>query len=289
MFGSCTFVHSQDTFNFFSIISTEIGIFKTHVFYLLFNTLLTDWNTHFCIIWPEFELSFSVLNCNYYKCTCIWYWITRHEGSLWSWSYGSWIYYYLCNQCLSPLSCEFQGRIQDFKLGGFHLKKIAPSRGRHEIFWVISCEKSWFYAKKSYFFPIAEGGAKIFGVFRVKNHDFTPKNHIFPNFRGGGARRVRPPPGSTPEFEPRAWRGVMDTTWLCDKVCQWLATGRWFSPVSSTNINKTDRHDIAEILLKVALNNINQNKPTRDEILLHLRPSISQSHYHLFTMFARAW
>ena len=39
----------------------------------------------------------------------------------------------------------------------------------------------------------AEGGAKIFGVFRVKNHDFTPKNHIFSNFRGGGARRVRPP------------------------------------------------------------------------------------------------
>ena len=32
---------------------------------------------------------------------------------------------------------------------------------------------------------------------------------------------------------------------LCDKVCQWLATGWWFSPctpVSSTN--KTDRHDI---------------------------------------------
>jgi hypothetical protein len=38
----------------------------------------------------------------------------------------------------------------------------------------------------------AEGGAKNFGVFRVKNHDFTPKNHIFSNFRGG-ARRVRPP------------------------------------------------------------------------------------------------
>jgi hypothetical protein len=30
----------------------------------------------------------------------------------------------------------------------------------------------------------AEGGAKIFGVFRVKNHDFTPKNHIFFNCRG---------------------------------------------------------------------------------------------------------
>jgi hypothetical protein len=23
-------------------------------------------------------------------------------GQSWSWSYGSWIYYYLCNQCLSP-------------------------------------------------------------------------------------------------------------------------------------------------------------------------------------------
>ena len=44
-------------------------------------------------------------------------------------------------------------------------------------------------------------------------------------------------------------------TTLCDKVSHWLATGRWFSPdnpVSSTN--KTDRHDIKEIVLKVALN-----------------------------------
>ena len=53
----------------------------------------------------------------------------------------------------------YQGRIQDFKLGGTHLKKLRR----------------------------AEGGAKIFGVFRVKNHDFTPKNLIFPVL--GGARR----------------------------------------------------------------------------------------------------
>jgi hypothetical protein len=80
----------------------------------------------------------------------------RIGGPSWSWSYGSWIYNYLCNQCLSPL---------------------------------FSCE-----------------------------------------------------------FEPCSWRGVLDTT-LCDKVCEWLATGLWFSlgpPVSSTN--KTDRHDITEIL-----------------------------------------
>ena len=59
-----------------------------------------------------------------------------------------------------------QGRIQDFKLGGRGaVKKIAPSGGRRENFWGISCEKSRFYAKKK---------------------------HIFSNFRGG-ARRVRPP------------------------------------------------------------------------------------------------
>jgi hypothetical protein len=41
------------------------------------------------------------------------------------------------------------------------------------------------------------------------------------------------------------------------KICQWLVTGHWFSaghPVSYTN--KTDRHDITEILLKVTLNTI---------------------------------
>jgi hypothetical protein len=35
-----------------------------------------------------------------------------------------------------------------------------------------------------------------------------------------------------------------------------FVTGQWFSPVSSTN--KTDHHDITEILLKVALNTIKQ-------------------------------
>ena len=43
----------------------------------------------------------------------------------------------------------------------------------------------------------AEGGTNIFGVFRVKNHDFTPKNHIFSNFRGGGGVGCAPP-GSAP-------------------------------------------------------------------------------------------
>ena len=59
------------------------------------------------------------------------------------------------------------------------------------------------------------------------------------------------------KLESRSWRGVLDTT-LCNKVCQWLSTGQWFSPgtlVSSTN--KTDCHDIIEILLKMTnVNNI---------------------------------
>jgi hypothetical protein len=64
-------------------------------------------------------------------------------------------------------------------------------------------------------------------------------------------------------------RGVLDTT-LCDKVCQWLATGRWSSlgtPISSTN--KTNRRDITEILLKVAQDTIN-HQPTSGHFLFTL-------------------
>jgi hypothetical protein len=48
-----------------------------------------------------------------------------------------------------------QGWIQDFKLGvGAHFKKLRR----------------------------AEGSVKIFGVFRVKNHDFTQKKSYFVQF-----------------------------------------------------------------------------------------------------------
>ena len=71
------------------------------------------------------------------------------QGTSWSWSYGSWIYNNICNQCLSPLTL-----------------------------WV-----------------------------RISLR-----------------------------------RGVLNTT-LCNKVCQWLAAGRWFSPVTSvSSTNKTDHH-----------------------------------------------
>jgi hypothetical protein len=45
-----------------------------------------------------------------------------------------------------------------------------------------------------------------------------------------------------------------------DKVYQLLAHGRWFSPCTPTSsTTKTGRRDIAEILLKVALNTTNQS------------------------------
>ena len=67
----------------------------------------------------------------------------------------------------------------------------------------------------------AEGGAKIVGVFRVKNDDFTPKNHIFSNFR------VRPPPlGSVPDDEFLVGFVLLDPCFLCSVlyivVCTFL-------------------------------------------------------------------
>jgi hypothetical protein len=46
-----------------------------------------------------------------------------------------------------------------------------------------------------------------------------------------------------------------------DKVYQLLAHGRWFSPgIPASSTTETGRHDIAEILLKVALNTKNQSE-----------------------------
>jgi len=111
------------------------------------------------LYWRHFQLNIiSVIS---------WQSVLLVEGETsWSWSYGSWIYNYLCNQCLSPL-------------------------------------KLWVWI-------------------------------------------------------PFIW-GVFDIT-LCDKVCQLHAAGIWFSPGSWISpTNKTDRHNIAEILLKVALNTIKKN------------------------------
>jgi hypothetical protein len=46
-----------------------------------------------------------------------------------------------------------------------------------------------------------------------------------------------------------------------DKVYQLFAHGRWFSPGTlASSTSKTGRHDIAEILMKVALNTKNHHQ-----------------------------
>ena len=71
---------------------------------------------------------------------------------------------------------------------------------------------------------------------------------------------------SSCEFVSHSWRGVLDTT-VCETVCQVI-------PISSTN--KTDRHDtgIMEILLKVALNTINQTNQTLQAQVILIEVSI---------------
>jgi hypothetical protein len=72
-----------------------------------------------------------------------------------------------------------------------------------------------------------------------------------------------------------SYKPITNTAWVLDRLCklqkkgavandkvyQFLAHGRWFSPgTPASSTIKTSRHDIAEILLKVALNTKDQIK-----------------------------
>ena len=64
---------------------------------------------------------------------------------------GKWVNKYCKSAHLESLCTNIRGRSRILSLGGGTLKKIVPSGGRCENFWGIYCEKSRFYAKKSYF------------------------------------------------------------------------------------------------------------------------------------------
>ena len=66
-----------------------------------------------------------------------------------------------------------------FQVKGGAIRKIAPSGGRREKFWGISCEKITILRQKILFFQIAEAGAKILGVFRAKKSRFYAKKIYF--------------------------------------------------------------------------------------------------------------
>ena len=64
-------------------------------------------------------------------------------------------------------------------------------------------------------------------------------------------------------------KGCIRLAAASDKAYQLLAHGRWFSPgTPASSTTKTGRHDIAKILLTVALNTTNQN----EIFLKHMRP-----------------
>ena len=63
-----------------------------------------------------------------------------------------------------------------------------------------------------------------------------------------------------------------------DKVYQLLAHGRWFSPASSTT--KTGRHDIAEIMLKVALKHLKSNQIISGTIFVHVHLKMYYMNFH---------
>ena len=68
-----------------------------------------------------------------------------------------------------------------------------------------------------------------------------------------------------------------------DKVYQLFDQGRWFSPgTPASSTSKTGRHDIAEILLKVALKEIKIKKNSNDAYIYLQRYIVSVMDCHLF-------
>jgi hypothetical protein len=71
---------------------------------------------------------------------------------------------------------------------------------------------------------------------------------------------------------------TITTVIIADKVYQLLVHGRWFSPGTPASfITKAGRHDIAEILLEVALRTINQIESINHCIALHIWFTLSHS------------
>jgi hypothetical protein len=70
------------------------GMFVVHV--CAKRTWICFWLT-----WPKPGLQIIVITGVQFQFLLYW------DGPSWSWSYGSWIYNYPCNQCLSPLKFYF--------------------------------------------------------------------------------------------------------------------------------------------------------------------------------------
>ena len=66
-----------------------------------------------------------------------------------------------------------------FQVRGAQLEKLRRVEGGAKIFGVFRVKKITILRQKILFFPIAEAGAKILGVFRVKKSRFYAKKIYF--------------------------------------------------------------------------------------------------------------
>ena len=103
-----------------------------------------------------------------------------------------------CLFCIVPsvfsnVYVPVQGRIQDFKLRGGG--GGGGGGGGTRKFWDISCEKSRFYAKKSYFFQLRREVRKFWGISCEKSRFYAKKSYFFFNYRGvrAGCAPLDPP------------------------------------------------------------------------------------------------
>ena len=68
------------------------------------------------------------------------------EGHLWSWLHGIWIYNYLCNQCLSPLTLwvriQLWARSTRYNIMWLNLS-VTCDRSVHGFLWVLTNKNDW--------------------------------------------------------------------------------------------------------------------------------------------------
>ena len=87
-----SFMMINDVFLIYSILSLS---------YKYFSSLPCESKQYICYLWPlhTLQTNMNILSVGLVS-LCLYH--IPILGSSWSLSYGSWIYSYLCNQCLSP-------------------------------------------------------------------------------------------------------------------------------------------------------------------------------------------
>jgi hypothetical protein len=145
----------------------------------------------------------------------------------------------LLTQLLPPLVRSVSRRLNILciKLGGAHLKKLRRAEGGTKLLWYFVW-KITILRQKITFFSIAEGGAKIFEVFRVKNHDFILQHK--PIWKATPAVDFERPKYTTPGADSGGGGGApgerpplkLEKMWLCCSInTRSIYTVHWYRQV----------------------------------------------------------